>query len=38
MSHNRVRRFVGVILTLGLVIGTASPVWAWGDLGHKIIC
>ena len=19
-------------------IGGATPVWAWGDLGHKIVC
>ena len=40
MSYERdrlVRRFVGLVLALG-VIGSASPVWAWGDLGHKIVC
>ncbi len=21
-----------------VLIGSAAPVWAWGDLGHKIIC
>jgi hypothetical protein len=20
------------------LIGSASPVWAWGDLGHRVIC
>jgi len=20
------------------VISSASPAWAWGDLGHKIVC
>jgi len=40
MSYERdrlSRRFVGFVLALG-VIGTASLVWAWGDLGHKIVC
>ena len=21
-----------------IVIGSACPVWAWGDLGHRVIC
>jgi hypothetical protein len=28
---------VSLILVLG-AIGGASPAWAWGDLGHKIVC
>ena len=31
------RQFVCLALTLTL-IGSASPLWAWGDLGHRIIC
>jgi len=31
------RQFVGLTLVLGL-LGATSPAWAWGDLGHKIIC
>ena len=28
-----------VCLALSLIfIGSASPVWAWGDLGHRVIC
>jgi hypothetical protein len=40
MSHGRdslFRQFVGLNLALGVLVAT-SPAWAWGDLGHKIIC
>src|SRR5262245_16519374 len=40
MSHERGRLFLGLLgLTLALsLVGATSPAWAWGDLGHKIIC
>ncbi len=43
MNHNP--RFHQILrcLTVSLVvvlgsIGEAGPAWAWGDLGHKIVC
>jgi len=38
VSHPKLfRRLAGLPLSLALIVA-ASPVWAWGDLGHKIIC
>src|SRR5215469_5038641 len=40
MSHEQgrlVRELVGLTLVLWL-LGPSAPAWAWGDLGHKIIC
>ena len=37
VSHRLYRRFVSLMLALSL-LGVAAPAWAWGDLGHKIIC
>jgi len=40
MSHEQgrlVRGLVGLTLALWL-LGPSAPAWAWGDLGHKIIC
>ena len=38
MSHPKLfRHLVGLAMSLALTVAT-SPVWAWGDLGHKIIC
>ena len=35
----RILSCLSVSLTLVLgVIGGASSAWAWGDLGHKIVC
>ena len=31
------RLSVGLLLMLG-AIGESGPAWAWGDLGHKIVC
>jgi hypothetical protein len=45
MSCNQCSRFrwslprliVSLLLVLGSIAG-AAPAWAWGDLGHKIVC
>jgi len=45
MSSNQFSRFrwslprltASLLLVLGS-IGVAAPAWAWGDLGHKIVC
>ena len=40
MSHEQgrlVRGLVGLTLALWL-LGPSAPAWAWGDLGHMIIC
>src|SRR5499427_7019700 len=38
VSHpKQLRHLVGLALSLALM-RTASPAWAWGDLGHKVIC
>ena len=38
MSHPKLfRHLVGLALSLALIVA-ASPVWAWGDLGHRVIC
>jgi hypothetical protein len=31
------RHLVGLALSLGVMVG-ASHAWAWGDLGHRVIC
>jgi len=31
-------RYLASLAVSLAVIGSASSVWAWGDLGHKIIC
>jgi len=38
VSHPKLfLHFVGLALFLAMMVA-ASPAWAWGDLGHKIIC
>ena len=38
MSHpKQFRHLVDLALSLALIVAP-SPVWAWGDLGHRVIC
>ena len=38
MSHPKLLRpLIGLALSMTLIVA-ASPAWAWGDLGHKVIC
>ena len=38
MSHPKCFRYLArLALSLALIVA-ASPAWAWGDLGHRVIC
>jgi hypothetical protein len=36
-GRTRRRSLFNVSLTLLAILGTATPVWAWGRLGHRVI-
>jgi hypothetical protein len=36
-SHRIPAYLTGILLLVPGAIGGASPAWAWGDLGHKIV-
>ena len=38
MEYSRSFRHLTCLAVSLALIGSASPVWAWGDLGHQIVC
>jgi hypothetical protein len=38
LEYSRSFRHLACLAVSLAFIGSASPVWAWGDLGHRVIC